>query len=847
MSNLRSDSRGFLIADRPLRVDDLADGIDGVRSDTSAILALLKSRGRAARLAEARVNSSSVSRAPATQRERDAQGRFLPSRAAALRADLSPVVHAVDQLTRQQAKKLGEDRRAEASRANRTGGTATPPLANQRDGRGRFVAGAGGKSGTDDDETEKRLLSRVRTWFKDRASSLTSSSEIDKVDPAIEATKEIGRLARAPAALATTAVKATIGRAFNPNRGRDRADSGWLIRIWSELRLSRRQTGVMEQAQTRILKSIDKKSGTRQGGIIQRVAGAVTSPFRRGFPFSGGGRRGGYQYPGRVPGRPRRGGPPRGFAGGAKNLAKGLLRRIPFLGALIAGGSALASLFGDDDPNLTPEQNRANRFGGVGSGVGALAGGAVGALFGGPFGAMIGGVIGDRIGEIAGEWLATVDMSQLPKALTERWNTFISYARDGWNTVVKAISQGFGSVFTTLGKGWDSIVNGAKTFLKEKFGIDVDKVIGTVKEVADSAAAAAKPVVDAAKAVGEKVVETVKPAADKAKEIVSNAVEAAKDVTQKAVDTAKDFVGKGPKANRRALEQAMFDANITNPTEQAMFLAQMSHESGGFRSLRENIKGYSAKTFLKLFGKRAGITTLAQAKAIRGQGEEAMAEKMYGGAWGKKNLGNTEQGDGYKFRGRGFVQITGRANYAAASRALGIDLIKNPELAEDPVIAGRIATWYWQSRKGLAEAGRRGDVKAATKGVNGGLNGVEARDSEYKKYLAVTTAPGYLDSRRVAQIDTQQFAKSSALSSVGQPVPTPTARGYDLSSATSKFAFSVPQLPMRGALPALPEISIPAPLSSPAPVRVTLIRDQQIGQDVSDRRIAHIATGGISE
>jgi putative chitinase len=293
----------------------------------------------------------------------------------------------------------------------------------------------------------------------------------------------------------------------------------------------------------------------------------------------------------------------------------------------------------------------------------------------------------------------------------------------------------------------------------------------------------------------------------------------------------------------------MFDANITNPTEQAMFLAQMSHESGGFRSLRENIKGYSAKTFLKLFGKRAGITTLAQAKAIRGQGEEAMAEKMYGGAWGKKNLGNTEQGDGYKFRGRGFVQITGRANYAAASRALGIDLIKNPELAEDPAIAGRIAAWYWQSRKGLAEAGRRGDVNAATKGINGGLNGYDDRKKKFDQFLGETTTPGYSE---ITKGTTQQgagltnSAPANALSLVQPQLPQRPTSGLQLASPQTKYEFTAPQFPARPSMPTIPDIAIPVPLSSSTPLRVTVMQEQKVGQDVSDRRIAHITTGGIS-
>ncbi|WP_346241505.1 glycoside hydrolase family 19 protein, partial [Streptomyces malaysiensis] len=107
--------------------------------------------------------------------------------------------------------------------------------------------------------------------------------------------------------------------------------------------------------------------------------------------------------------------------------------------------------------------------------------------------------------------------------------------------------------------------------------------------------------------------------------------------------------------------------------------------SGGLTSLEENLK-YQPDKFLSAYGKRAGISTVDEARAILKQGPEATAEAMYGGEWGRKNLGNTEPGDGHRFRGRGFTQLTGRSNYEAASRDLGIDLVNNPDMAADPEV-----------------------------------------------------------------------------------------------------------------------------------------------------------------
>ena len=111
---------------------------------------------------------------------------------------------------------------------------------------------------------------------------------------------------------------------------------------------------------------------------------------------------------------------------------------------------------------------------------------------------------------------------------------------------------------------------------------------------------------------------------------------------------------------KKAMRHAMAESGITDPNEQAAFMAQMDHESAGFTRLEENLS-YSPKQFLKMFGARAGINTEDEAKAILSKGPEATGEAMYGGAWGARNLGNTEPGDGHKFRGRGYTQLTGRS------------------------------------------------------------------------------------------------------------------------------------------------------------------------------------------
>lgn len=149
-----------------------------------------------------------------------------------------------------------------------------------------------------------------------------------------------------------------------------------------------------------------------------------------------------------------------------------------------------------------------------------------------------------------------------------------------------------------------------------------------------------------------------------------------------------------PLAGKRAevfcapLNAAMAEFAIDTPARQAAFLAQVAHESGQLRYVRE----------------------LASGQAYEG----------------RKDLGNTASGDGPRFRGRGLIQVTGRANYRACGDALGLDLIDTPELLEQPANACRSAAWFWKTH-GLNELADAGDQVRVTRRVNGGTNGLAER------------------------------------------------------------------------------------------------------------------------
>ena len=150
------------------------------------------------------------------------------------------------------------------------------------------------------------------------------------------------------------------------------------------------------------------------------------------------------------------------------------------------------------------------------------------------------------------------------------------------------------------------------------------------------------------------------------------------------------------------LNTAMNRYQIVGLKRVAAFIAQIGHESGQLKYVKE------------IWG-----PTAAQARYE-----------------GRADLGNTQPGDGSKYRGRGLIQITGRANYKACGEALELDLINQPELLEKPQHAAMSAAWFW-SMKDLNTLADKGDFVKITRRINGGLNGQADRQALYGKALKV--------------------------------------------------------------------------------------------------------------
>jgi putative chitinase len=216
--------------------------------------------------------------------------------------------------------------------------------------------------------------------------------------------------------------------------------------------------------------------------------------------------------------------------------------------------------------------------------------------------------------------------------------------------------------------------------------------------------------------------------------------------------------GPGFQAGVSAMKQAIQKEGITNPEAVAQILAQTAHESGGFKYTEELASGQNYE--------------------------------------GRKDLGNNEPGDGVRYKGRGFLQVTGKSNYAAISKDLGVDFVKNPSMLADPKYAAESALWFFKRPYNARRIKDWGDTKAVTKVVNGGYNGLAERE----QYFAQFSSDPSITQASAAELTPQQQAqKVLAPSQTPMPESTPRASaGAQVASLSTKneaLATPAPQAP----------------------------------------------------
>lgn len=188
---------------------------------------------------------------------------------------------------------------------------------------------------------------------------------------------------------------------------------------------------------------------------------------------------------------------------------------------------------------------------------------------------------------------------------------------------------------------------------------------------------------------------------------------------------------------------------INTPQRIAAFIAQTSHESGGYTMLTENLN-YRAATLAACWPNRfaelgpnkkpkrtekGALIPTKLAESIAGK-PELIANLVYSGRMGN---GPAESGEGWKYRGRGLKQLTGKYNYEKCGKDLGVDFVGNPDLLLEPIYAARSAGWFWKSNN-LSPFADAGDIEGMTKKINGGLIGIDQRKKLYEAVLAVIEA-----------------------------------------------------------------------------------------------------------
>jgi|GEM_PF-6868450 len=635
-----------------------------------------------------------------------------------------------------------------------------------RDSKGRFSAGSGGgKTGAEG----SRLLDKLG-GAADALKGLASGS--GQMDPAMAAVREVRD------------VVAPIGRGAFALLGRTGAQKKerWQQKIWKLLtNIEKKPPGsvVVGGASSGGGINIGLGRGGLLGGLLKGGGGMLGGLFKRGGGLLKGA--------GGLLGGLLKGG------GGALKGAGGLLKRIPILGTLLAGGGALASIFGSDDPSKSANENRTEKYKGVGGSVGMVGGGMLGAVLGsalGPVGTVVGGYLGSMAGELIGEkvgaWTKTLVDSDVPGMIGKGWEGFVSFAKDGWKTVM----EGAGTL-------WDGAKNAAKVAadkaaelgnkanvaIKNTTGIDVKKTVqDTAAKVADAGITAKNKAVE----VGGKAVDAAKAGAVAANSFVAeNAPKLVPNTVKRLIETA---------GTKRVYETAD---------------GQTETRTGGSVSWRNNNPGN-----LKFENSESADPTV---KSRRTKAQAlAAAQSRYDGVVDLDQWGNA---------------IFATEDKGRAAKSALLKGAHGGKTVEEMLPKYAISDYSGKANHAAYAAGiyKTGDAQ----GVD--LRGKKIGDLKPAEMNALLDGMKKVEGYRVGGVATAGLGAPS-----GQRVPsaTVTAGGAPV-LAQAGVPSSVPTK-----LPAMPEVNIPAPSTEKDRPLAVSIR-QPIGQDVGDRGIAHIVSGGM--
>ena len=865
---LKHDAQGFLVGD-PIDIGRALAVWDDIRSDVRAIRkavigaseASVKGGGRnsdASRVSAPRGGMEEADPAvKASPRSRDRAASAIPARRysdeipALLREVVIP------------ARGQGEKGASASEKPGSPDAVARPKQKSAqqiakpagRDGRGRFTKGDGRQDGAPPNDSADDAETGALRSIADRivGAVAESSGGMEEADPAVKAFNEVAQ---------------PMARGYEMLTGgsEDKKQTGLLRRVFGTLDSFRKEESAFNKAANRSLKNLEAKP---EGGENK---GSGFASLLSSIPIFGPALAAIANFPGKVLGGVLGGSKwaGAGLAGlgkGALGAGKGLLKRIPILGALLSLGEAGADIYSsENDDNLSrreKDKNAGRAVGGAAGGIGGmLAGAATGAAIGSAIpvigtaiGAVVGGAagmfFGDKAGKIIGEtmggWVNDLRAADIPGQISNAWNEVKvtalgtwDWIKSGWDDAV----SGLGEIFKTIEKTWGGFVDSTKAgwdtianlFTSAYDGLKSLPVIGpAIQAVEDAAKKTAEAAGAAAAAAKARVVEVGTKAVDTAKSAAGTAWDGAKSA-------AANLVPEGLKnkvAARRAIETGADYkqgniAGLDDAHTRALVASTAATESGGGKLDVVNSAGYMGRY-------QAGAGWLADAGQINGGSAAVKAAMKADGFTSEYKWGQSGGMTRFLKDDKNWANGMSYDKYLSSADAQDAAFKTNSDKSYQSLVKKGVIT------KDMSQDDIAGILKARHIAGEGGA-AQAARGAEGPADANGTTALKYKTDLAAGNIYTKAFSSSAATAT---PVAVAQSPSPVVSAAPVVATVQAPKAPSFSAPP--PIADAPAmvdPLASNAAggkkTAAVTVSAPDAGQDLRDRKIAHIVTGGLS-
>jgi len=768
-----------------------------------------------------------------------------------------------------------------------------------RDDKGRFTGGAKPERSTptkNRDEDGWREHSAPGLGRRSIAAAKEVGAGLEEADPAVKAVNEIAQPL-------TRSYEALTGG--NQQKRHNR----WLRRIWQTLTGSRKEQGIFNKIAAKRLKAIEEKPLAESsggsgflGGLLALLAGLfakipglkklLLGTAVMGAATAAAGGAGKSPQTGKKPGRMAR-----------------LLRRVPILGALIGGVGLAADLVSSEtDTTLTRAQKDRRAGQGVGSlagGVGGMVGGAkLGAMagaVGGPIGAAIGGFVGgsqglflgDQAGQIIGDkvgvWVSYLREADVPGKITSAWNDTVGFIKSGWSEV-KAVAlgtwdwmkSGWNSVTDSIKSGWESTKkaagsakdwvvekgNAANNAIREATGVDIKAGVGRVVKGASDLASTAK---DGIVRAGSAVVDMAAKAKDAVVEFGNKTADTVSDGAGRAWSWTKAWASRAiPQGLRdkiavRSAMQTAADyrqgniAGLDDAHTRALVASTAETESSGGKLDVVNSAGYMGRY-------QASATWLADAGLIKG-GADAVHAAMKGDGftsewkWGAsggmtrflKNSDNWKEGLSYEqYLASADIQDAAfKTNSDSTYRWLVRRNLIN-DATSQAEIAGLLKARHISGHGGAEQVARGGTGPKDANGTSARKYYDDlASGSVYHDAFAPDTAPAtpVVDATAATTVEVAASTPATAPEAYAAAPPPHAPADIQAPAAPVSISASTPKIPSVPAVQSVsdaPPVAVPLAGSDASRSVSVLTVPTDVGQDVRERGIAHIVTGGLA-